>query len=137
MYKLYCSSLVKRSLMSVILMMSFLVLMVASASAGKLVAEGKRYHYIAHQEEGIIYVVYADGESVRFADGFGYISGLAVSPDNSLYVVSKSQQRVFKVNSDGKVIAARKVSAVPEAVFVDRDGRVKFVQRNGAVTGIR
>ncbi|GKT28791.1 hypothetical protein ADUPG1_005054, partial [Aduncisulcus paluster] len=107
-----------------------------SSTAGMLVAEGKRSHYIANQEEGIIYIMYGDGEWVRFADGFGRISGLCTAPDNSVYVLSESQLRLFRVAVNGKVQMVRKLKYCPQAIFVDRDGEVKFVQRNGVVTGI-
>ncbi len=71
-----------------------------------------------------------------FADGFGRISGLCTAPDNSVYVLSESQLRLFRVAVNGKVQMVRKLKSCPQAIFVDRDGEVKFVQRNGVVTGI-
>ncbi|WP_421903143.1 hypothetical protein [Maridesulfovibrio sp.] len=122
--------------MATMFVMLFLVAMAEASSAGMLVAEGKRSHYIANQEEGIVYVVYGDGEWVRFADGFGRISGLCAAPDSSVYVLSESQSRLYRVTVDGKVQMVRKLGSCPQAIFVDRDGEVKFVQRNGVVTGV-
>ncbi len=136
MYGLYFSGFTRRSAIAAMFVVFAVVLMAEPSSAGMLVAEGKRSHYIANQEEGIVYVVYGDGEWVRFADGFGQISGLAVCPDDSLYVLSRSQKRIIKVGPDGAVVMARKLSVVPETIYVDRDGEVKFVQRNGVVVGI-
>ncbi len=107
------------------------------ASAGMLVAEGTRSHYVANQEEGIVFVVYGNGEWVRFADGFGSICGLAAGPDNSVYVLSRTQKRLFRVNVDGTVRAVKKFSEVPDAVLVDRDGEVKFVQRSGVLERLK
>ncbi len=136
MYGLYFSGFVSRVVLAIVFVMSLLVLMPESSTAGMLVAEGKRNHYIANQEEGIVYVVYGDGEWVRFADGFGRISGLCAAPDNSVYVLSESQLRLFRVAVNGKVQMVRKLKSRPQAILVDRDGEVKFVQRNGVVTGI-
>ncbi|NDV28620.1 hypothetical protein [Desulfovibrio sp. JC010] len=135
MYGLYFSGFVSRSALAAIVLAFVLSVTAKPSAAGMLVAEGKRSHYIADQDEGIVYVVYGDGEWVRFADGFGRISGLAVCPDNSLYVLSSSQRRVIKVAADGRIMAVKKLSALPEAIYVDRDGEVKFVQRSGVVTG--
>ncbi|HAS89242.1 MAG TPA: hypothetical protein DCS48_08045 [Desulfovibrio sp.] len=119
------------------LYIAFALSMLADNSvAGMLVVEGKRSHYVANQEEGTVYIVYGDGEWIRFADGFGHISGLCSGPDRSLYVLSGSQRKLYRVAADGKVRQVRKVGSCPQAIFVDRDGEVKFVQRNGLVTGV-
>ncbi|NDV22864.1 hypothetical protein [Desulfovibrio sp. JC022] len=133
MYGLYFSGFTSRSAVAAIFVVFALVLVAESSSAGMLVAEGKRSHYIANQDEGIVYVVYGNGEWVRFADGMGYICGLAVCPDESLYVLSRSQQRMFKIAPDGAVVTVRKLRVVPETIYVDRDGEVRFVHRNGVI----
>ncbi len=138
MYGLYYSGFASLRAAAVIMFMVFVFIFVAgSASAGMLVAQGKRNHYVANQEEGIVFAVYGDGEWVRFADGFGHISGLGVCPDSYVYVLSSSQHRLYKVAPDGRVRTVRKVGSVPQAIFVDRDGEVHFVQRNGVLTGVR
>ncbi|WP_419778549.1 hypothetical protein [Maridesulfovibrio sp.] len=136
MYGLYSSGFASRLVATVLATILFCGAMVVSSQAGMLVAEGKRSRYIADQEAGIVYVVYADGEWVRFADGFGHISGFCTAPDNAVYVLSASQRRLYRVSADGEVADVRKVGSCPQAIFVDRDGVVKFVQRSGVVTDV-
>lgn len=102
--------------------------------SGMLVAQGKRHTYIADQQAGIVYTVYPDGEWVRFAEGLGNIRGLSLSPDSSLYILSGSQSKLYRISPDGVIHEVRKVETVPKAIFVDRDGRVHFVQRYGLIT---
>ncbi len=71
MYGLYFSGFVSRSVLAVVFVVSLLVVMPESSTAGMLVAEGKRSHYIANQEEGIIYILYGDGEWVRLRTDSG------------------------------------------------------------------
>lgn len=105
--------------------------------SGMLVAQGKRHTYIADQQAGIVYTVYPDGEWVRFAEGLGDISGFSLSPDSSLYILSGSKRRLYRIAPDGVVHELGRVKTVPKAIFVDRDGRVHFVQRYGVITGGR
>ncbi|WP_291328492.1 hypothetical protein [Desulfovibrio sp. UCD-KL4C] len=100
-------------------------------SSGVLVATGKTYHYLAEQAAGKIYVLYPDGERQLLAEGFGVISGLAVSRDNSVYLISKSKKRLFRIDRDGSVQMVRKIENVPQAIIVDRDGAVKFITKDG------
>ena len=136
MYGLYFSGFASRLAVRGLAVILLWGAMAVSSQAGMLVAEGKRSRYIADQEAGIVYVVYADGEWVRFADGFGHISGLCHAPGNAVYVLSASQRRLYLVGADGEVDDVRKVGSYPQAIFVDRDGAVKFVQRSGVVTGV-
>lgn len=103
------------------------------AAAGMLVAQGKRTQYVADQEEGILFAVYADGEWVRVAEDLGHISGLAACSDNSVYIMSRTHKKLLRVAPDGVVQLVRKVRVVPEAIYVDRDGLVYFVERSGVV----
>ncbi|WP_319778527.1 hypothetical protein [Maridesulfovibrio sp.] len=137
MYGQYFSGFVRRGAVTALFVMLFIGLIVEYSVAGMLVAEGKHSHYVANQEEGVVYIVYGDGEWVQFADGFGYISGLCSAPDKSLYVLSGSQRRLYRVAADGMVQTVCKVGSSPQAIFVDRDGDVKFVQRKGVVTEIK
>lgn len=136
MYGLYSSGFTSRLVATVLAVIVLCGVMAAPSQAGMLVAEGKRNRYIADQEAGIVYVVYGDSEWVRFADGFGRISGFCSAPDNTVYVLSSSQRRLYHVSSEGEVDGVRKVGSRPQAIFVDRDGGVKFVQRSGVVTGV-
>lgn len=136
MYGLYFSGFASQRIVAALFIAFALSMLADNSAAGMLVAEGKRSHYVANQEEGIVYVVYGNGEWVRFADGFGHISGLCSGPDSSLYVLSGSQRKLYRVAADGKIRQVRKVGSCPQAIFVDRDGEVRFVQRNGVVTGV-
>ena len=116
---------------------SFAFAEVDSATNGMLVATGKKCHFIAEQAEGEVHVIYADNEKILLADGFGYICGMAAAPDNSVYVMSYTHKRLFRVTPDGKVQMVKKVDEVPRAILVDRDGAVRFVTHGGAVPAFR
>ncbi|SDL32020.1 hypothetical protein SAMN05660337_2628 [Maridesulfovibrio ferrireducens] len=114
------------------------IVMVCSAFAGEennitgmLVANGKKCNYIAEQAEGKVYIVYADGERILLAEGFGVITGLAVSPNESLYVFSQSKKRLFRIDQRGKVQMVKKMDEAVRAILVDRDGVVRFVTDAG------
>jgi sugar lactone lactonase YvrE len=100
-------------------------------TAGVLVATGKTCHYLAEQNAGKVYTIYPDGERQLLAEGFGMISGLAVSRDNSVYLISKSKKRLFRIDQGGSVQMVRKIENVPQAIIVDRDGVVKFITEDG------
>ncbi|CCO23811.1 hypothetical protein [Maridesulfovibrio hydrothermalis] len=100
-----------------------------SSASGMLIAKGNRCYYVADQACGEVYIMYADGELNLLAGGFGHICGLAVSPDSSVYLMSSSKKRLFRIAADGKVQMVRKVDKVPDAILVDRDGVVCFVER--------
>ncbi len=125
------------SCLFVIACASFTFAGVYEATSGMLVATGKKCYFIADQTEGKVHVVYADDEKILLADGFGYISGMAAAPDNSVYVMSHTHKRLFRVTPDGKVQMVRKVDEVPRAILVDRDGVVRFVTHSGVVQALR
>ena len=101
------------------------------ATSGVLVATGRACHYLAIQEEGKVYVLYPDGERQLLAEGFGVISGLAASNASSVYLISKTKKRLFRIDSGGKVQMVRKMDDIPQAIFVDRDGAVKLITEGG------
>ncbi|WP_415719698.1 hypothetical protein [Maridesulfovibrio sp.] len=136
MYGLYISGLASRLVVTVLAAILFCGVGVTASAAGMLVAEGKHSRYIADQDSGIVYVVYDDGEWVRFSDGFGHISGFCAAPKNAFYVLSASQRRLYRISAQGEVKDVMKVGSSPQAIFVDRDGLVKFVQRAGVITGV-
>ncbi|SMF17853.1 hypothetical protein [Desulfovibrio gilichinskyi] len=116
---------------SVILIGTSCSVFAGEEKSGLLVAAGRTCHYLAEQSEGKVYIVYPDGERQLLAEGFGIISGLAASHDNSVYLVSKSKKRLFRIDSGGKVQMVRKIDDVPQAIIVDRDGAVKFITEDG------
>lgn len=132
----FSRSVLRGAVFSLFILISVVAAKADVVTAGMLVAEGKRNHYIANQEEGILFAVYADGEWIRIVDGLGHICALAVCPDNSVYVVSRTQKRLFRVTSDGVLQMVRKFSSVPQAIYVDRDGQLHLVMRNGVVSSI-
>ncbi|WP_320006146.1 hypothetical protein [Maridesulfovibrio sp.] len=136
MYGLYISGLASRLITVLLVVIILCASGVTSSDAGMLVAEGKHSRYIADQDSGIVYVVYGDGEWVRFSDGFGHISGFCAAPKNAFYVLSASQHRLYRISAQGEVKDVMKVGSSPQAIFVDRDGLVKFVQRAGVITGV-
>ncbi|WP_432735109.1 hypothetical protein [Maridesulfovibrio sp. FT414] len=137
MYGLYFSGFASlRATMVILLLTGCIMVCAEPVSAAMLVAQGKRNHYVANQEEGTVFAVYGNGEWVRFADGFGHISGLCVCPDGTVCVLSSSQRRLYRIDADGKVRKATKLGIIPQAIYADRDGEIYFVQRNGVVTGV-
>ena len=125
------------SCMCVVACASLTYAAVDETMSGMLVATGKKCHFIAEQVEGKVHVIYPDNEKLLLADGFGYICGMAVAPDNSVYVMSHTHKRLFRVAPDGKVQMVRKVDEVPRAILVDRDGCVRFVTHGGEVHVLR